>query len=98
MIERLSRTRRNIALLILAGLALWFVWTIRSVLNPVLLGYLCAFILAPIVSRIEKRGYKRRTAVNLTFAGGFLLALLCALVVVAQLFLVAHDLMCVPLG
>ncbi len=85
MIERLSPMKRNLALGVLAALVAWFAWSIRSVLNPVLLGYLCAFILAPAVGWIEARGFKRRTAVNLTFVGGFLLAGLVLLVVVLQL-------------
>ncbi len=74
MLERLSPTRRNLALLLLAALFAWFAWSIRSVLNPLMLGYLCAFILHPLVERIERLGLSRRTAVNLTFVGGFLLA------------------------
>ncbi len=74
MLERLSPTRRNLALLLLAALFAWFAWSIRSVLNPLLLGYLCAFILHPLVQRIERLGLSRRIAVNLTFVGGFLAA------------------------
>ena len=84
MIERLSRTRRNLALAVLGGLVLWFAWTIRSVLNPVILGYLCAFILHPFVLRIEQLGFSRRTAVNLTFALGALLTVLLSLVMAFQ--------------
>ncbi|TAJ23355.1 MAG: AI-2E family transporter [Planctomycetota bacterium] len=72
MLERLSPTRRNLALLVLFALVLWFAWTIRAVLNPLLLGYLCAYILHPLVVRLEARGFKRRTAVNLIFLVGFL--------------------------
>jgi predicted PurR-regulated permease PerM len=74
MLERLSPARRNLALAALAALSLWFAWQIRSVLNPLLVGYLAAFVVHPLVVRIEKRGFSRRTAVNLTFASGFLLA------------------------
>ena len=84
MIERLSRGKRNLALALLLGLLAWFAWTIRSVLNPVLLGYLCAFILHPFVLRIEQLGFSRRTAVNLAFVGGFLVANVVLLVLVLQ--------------
>ena len=84
MIERLSRTRRNAVLFVLGALALWFAWTIRSVLNPVILGYLCAFILHPFVLRIEQLGFSRRTAVNLTFVLGMLLSLVLAVVMAFQ--------------
>ena len=84
MIENLSRGKRNIALGLLAILLLWFSWNIRSVLNPVILGYLCAFILTPVVLSIERRGFSRLTAVNLTFAAGFVGASLVALVMSLQ--------------
>jgi predicted PurR-regulated permease PerM len=79
MLERLSPTRRNLALLVLFALVLWFAWTIRAVLNPLLLGYLCAYILHPLVVRLEARGFKRRTAVNLIFLVGFVGCALLAL-------------------
>jgi len=84
VIENLSRAKRNVALGLLAVLVLWFCWTIRSVLNPLLLGYLCAFVLAPLVERVEVLGFSRRVAVNLTFVAGFILAGLLSLVLVLQ--------------
>lgn len=74
MIERLSPRVRNIALGVLFVLLAWFAWSVRSVLNPLILGYLLAFILHPLVLRLEKRGWSRRKAVNLIFTG-FALAL-----------------------
>jgi len=74
MLERLSRRKRNLALAVLAVFLLGFAWTIRSVLNPLLVGYLLAYILHPLVLRIERLGLTRRTAVNLTFTAGFLAA------------------------
>ncbi len=76
MLERLPRTRRNLVLLALAVLVVWFGWTVRSVLNPLLLGYILAYILLPLVATVERRGRSRRAAVNLIFLAGFLLALL----------------------
>lgn len=69
MIDRLSPLARNIALGVLFVLLAWFAWTVRSVLNPLILGYLLAFILHPLVLRLEKRGWTRRKAVNLIFTG-----------------------------
>lgn len=68
MIERLSKTRRNIALIAVFLVVGWFAWTVRSVLNPLILGYLFAYILRPLVQRLENRGFQRRTAVNVIFA------------------------------
>ena len=81
MIDRLSPAARNAALVVLSGLLAWFLWSVRSVLNPLILAYLLAFILHPLVLTLERRGWKRRSAVNLIF-GGFALAitLLCFVV------------------
>ena len=51
MIENLSKTKRNVALTLIALLVIWFSWTVRSVLNPVVLGYICASTLHPLVRR-----------------------------------------------
>src|SRR5688572_15056951 len=74
MIERLPRVWRNTALLLLGALVLWFCWSIRAVINPLLIGYLCAYILHPAVQKLEDRGFSRRSAVLLIFLGGFVLA------------------------
>ncbi|MCE9594908.1 MAG: AI-2E family transporter [Planctomycetes bacterium] len=76
MLERLSPSRRNLVLVVLGALVLWFSWTVRTVLNPVILGYLLAYVMHPLVEKLERRGWSRRTAVNLIFVGfGVLMAL-----------------------
>lgn len=70
--ENLSPVRRNLILVAVGALFLWFVWTIRAVVNPLLLGYLAAYILHPMVLKLERRGLKRRRAVNVIFIAGFL--------------------------
>ncbi len=92
MLERLSRTRRNLVLLLLAGLAVWFCWTVRSVLNPLLFGYLLAYILLPLVAAVERRGHSRRASVNLIFAVGFLFSTLVLLGLGWQFRTLAKDL------
>ena len=91
MLERFSAGRRNLALAVLGVLALWFAWTIRAVLNPLLLGYLFAFILHPAVVWVEGKGVSRRVAVNLTFVAGFLFAALISMVLVLQVRALAVD-------
>ncbi len=85
MLERLSRGRRNLVLLVLAVLVVWFAWTIRSVLNPLLVGYLLAYILHPFVLKVEALGVSRRAAVNLIFVAGLLLAALVTFGLVSQM-------------
>jgi predicted PurR-regulated permease PerM len=84
VLERLSPTRRNLALGALAFLLIWFSWTVRTVLNPLILGYLLAFVLGPMVRSLEGRGWGRRSAANMIFLGFFLAATLLSLVVVWQ--------------
>jgi len=91
VIERLSRARRNLVLLVLFALVVWFCWIVRGVLNPLLFGYLLAYILLPLVALLERRGMSRRKAVNLIFAGGFVLGTLVLLGLVFQLRALALD-------
>jgi predicted PurR-regulated permease PerM len=72
VIQNLSTIRRNAALGVLALFFVWFVWSIREVVNPLLLGYLSAFILHPMVSKLESRGMSRRRSVNTVFMAWFL--------------------------
>ena len=67
MLERLDKGKRNIGLAAVAFLLLWGGWTVRSVLNPLILGYLFAYILRPSVKGLENRGLGRRGAVNVIF-------------------------------
>lgn len=68
MLERLSKNHRNFALVAIGLLLGWFAWKVRAVLNPLILGYLLAYILRPLVARLEERGMRRRKAVNIIFA------------------------------
>ncbi|MEM1451602.1 MAG: AI-2E family transporter [Planctomycetota bacterium] len=68
MLERLPKFQRNVGLALVAVLIGWAAWTIRDVLNPLILGYLLAYILRPYVLVLEKRGLGRRTAVNIIFS------------------------------
>ena len=54
MLERLSPARRNLALLVVGLLVVWFSWTVRAVLNPVILGYLLAYVLRREVLTLDK--------------------------------------------
>ncbi|MHC4263844.1 MAG: AI-2E family transporter [Planctomycetota bacterium] len=79
MLEDLSRHKRNMGLLAVALVVGFFAWKIRAVINPLILGYLLAFILQPAVERLQARGLKRSGAVlsvfGLAFGGTLLLGL-----------------------
>jgi len=62
VLDRLSPVRRNLALAGLFALLVWFFWSVRSVLNPLILGYLLAFVVHPLVLRLERKGWRRRKA------------------------------------
>lgn len=84
MLDRLSPLLRNLTLALIFALFAWFCWTVRSVLNPLILAYLLAFIVHPLVLKLEGGGWKRRTAVNCIF-GVFLVGFtLLGFVVVQQ--------------
>lgn len=68
MLDRLSKRKRNIGLLVVLATVGWFLWTVRAVLNPLILGYLLAFVLHPAVLHLERRrGWSRPRAVNAIF-------------------------------
>ncbi len=84
MLEKLSPARRNLALAVVVLLLGWFCWTVRAALNPLLLALLLAYMLHPLVLRLEKRGWSRKRAVNAIFAGFALLIAGVALGVYVQ--------------
>ena len=94
MLELTSRTKRNLGLLAVAVLVAWVGWKIRSVINPLILGYLLAFILQPAVVALQRRGMKRSGAVVSVFGLAFVLAGVLGLVffLQARSFVVRFDL------
>ncbi|MBL4771137.1 MAG: AI-2E family transporter [Planctomycetes bacterium] len=64
MTEFDQRKKRNLGLAIVGLLCAWFAWEVRSVLNPLLLAYILAFIVHPFVLKLEGRGWSRKRAVN----------------------------------
>ncbi len=67
MMDPKASMRRRWILGGLFVLLVWFSWSVRSVLNPLLLAYLLAYVLTPLVARLEKRGFGRRSAVGVIF-------------------------------
>jgi predicted PurR-regulated permease PerM len=75
-----QRKKRNLGLGITAVLCAWFAWHVRSVLNPLLLAYLLAFIVHPFVLKLEGRGWSRKRAVNAIYLLAMALGLVCTIV------------------
>jgi predicted PurR-regulated permease PerM len=67
VLRGLSPRTRNVLLGALAALGLYFAWTVRSVLNPLLAAYFLAFVLHPLVLRLQNYGWSRKRAVNTIF-------------------------------
>lgn len=84
MLDRLTPARRNLALAALLVMVCWFAWTVRWALNPLLLALLFAYILHPLVLKLERRGWSRKLAVNVIFGAVALGALLLSLAVFMQ--------------
>lgn len=84
MVQILPRSRRNAVLLLLLALVLWFCWTVRAALNPLLLAFLFAYMLHPMVLSLERRGWTRKRAVNVIYVSAALFALLATAGVVLQ--------------
>ena len=91
MLERLPRGWRNTSLVVLGLLILGFAWSIRSVVNPLLLGYLGAYILHPAVERLERRGFSRRSSVLMIFLSAFAVSAAIALAIGLQLRNLVRD-------
>ena len=84
MLSGLTVNRRNWLLAGLFVLVLWFAWTVRSALNPLLVGLLLAYILHPMVLKLERRGWSRKAAVNFIFCSFAAALTLLLLLVVMQ--------------
>ena len=67
MLTKLSPTRRNWILAGLGVLAAYFAWQIRAVLNPLIAAYFLAYVLHPLVLRLQGRGWSRARSVNTIF-------------------------------
>lgn len=96
MIEDLSPRKRNIALAILAALVLWFAWSIRAVVNPLLLGYLLAFIVLPLVRKLKARGLGHGVSVSIVFFAMGSITLVIGAAFLAQSQDLVEDVLAVP--
>jgi predicted PurR-regulated permease PerM len=62
-------TSRTLILLVVLALAAWAVWLVWDVLPPFLIALGLAWLLDPLLERMQRRGLPRWAAVTLTFAG-----------------------------
>ncbi|MCS7185643.1 MAG: AI-2E family transporter [Armatimonadetes bacterium] len=76
---------KRIALAIFALLVIFFLWQVRSILPLFLIGFFIAYLLDPLVDRLEERGFSRTSGTVVVFSVFFLAALGLALVLVPPL-------------
>lgn len=74
-------TSRTILLLAAAAVTAWLAWLLQSTLAPFLLAFALAYLLNPLLDRLEAAGLHRAVAVALVFTG-FLVAFFGALVAI----------------
>lgn len=85
-----GRARYILTWLLIAALMIGFVFLIRSILAPFIIGLLSAYFLDPAADRLEKYGFRRTTATAIITAGFFaVMAVACALIVP----LIVHQVM-----
>ncbi|MGQ9462383.1 MAG: AI-2E family transporter [Candidatus Fervidibacter sp.] len=75
--------RIGFALFIL--LVIFFLWQVRSILPLFLLGFFIAYLLDPLVDRLEERGFSRTSGTIVVFAVFFLAALGLAMLIIPPL-------------
>lgn len=76
---------KRVALAIFALLVIFFLWQVRSILPLFLTGFFIAYLLDPLVDRLEERGFSRTSGTVVVFSVFFLAALGLALVLVPPL-------------
>ncbi|MFT7485851.1 MAG: putative PurR-regulated permease PerM, partial [Candidatus Paceibacteria bacterium] len=64
MLRKITARTRNLLLALVGLLLLLFAWKVRSVLNPLITAYFLAFVLHPLVLRLQNYGWSRLRAVN----------------------------------
>ena len=86
-------TSRTLILLVLLALAAWAVWLVRDVLPPFLIALALAWLLDPLLDRMQRRGVPRWVALALTFAGFLALFAAAVLFVVPRAAAQAGELL-----
>ncbi len=76
---------KRIGLATLALLAVFFLWQIRSIIPTFLLGFFIAYLLDPLVDRLEERGFSRTGGTIVVFSVFLLVALVLLLMLVPPL-------------
>lgn len=70
---RNKNTYRNVLILILAMMVLYFIYLIRGIFLSFLLAVVLAYLLHPLVRALEKRGSSRTTSILIVYALTFIL-------------------------
>lgn len=76
---------RRIVFVLFVLLVIFFLWQIRSIIPIFLIGFFIAYLLDPLVDRLEEHGFSRTGGTIVVFSVFFLVALGLALMIVPPL-------------
>jgi len=76
---------KRIGFVLFALLVIFFLWQVRSILPIFLIGFFIAYLLDPLVDRLEERGFSRTGGTIVVFSVFFIAALGLALMLVPPL-------------
>lgn len=67
MVNDKTVTAKTIVLLVITGIGIWFLYSVRNILMPFVVSAMIAYLLFPIVKKIQKTGVKRVVAVSIVY-------------------------------
>lgn len=82
---RLIAWPKWLAALVVVLLLVWMFYRVREILLPFIFGGLTAYILNPVIDRLERRGWSRARSIGVIFGGFLLLFIVTALLIIPAL-------------
>jgi predicted PurR-regulated permease PerM len=90
--DRLLSWPKWLSALVVGLLVIWFLYRVRAILLPFVLGAAIAYVLNPAIDRLERRGWPRSRAVGMVFAIFLVVFVVVGLLVVPLLAVEARNL------
>jgi predicted PurR-regulated permease PerM len=90
--DRLLSWPKWLSALVVGLLVIWFLYQVRGILLPFVLGAAIAYVLNPAIDRLERRGWPRTRALGLVFAIFLIVFVVGGLLVVPLLAAEARNL------